>query len=65
MYIQMKQAQDRGIALLVEYKISNNMFINSDEARIKQVLMGLQSNALKFTEKGFVKIIVDIERVRD
>ena len=27
-----------------------------DEERIQQVLLGLQSNALKFTEKGFVKV---------
>ena len=32
-----------------------------DEQRIMQVLLGLQSNALKFTEKGYVKIEVSIE----
>ena len=34
--------------------------ISSDESRIMQVLLGLQSNALKFTAKGHVKIIVRI-----
>jgi signal transduction histidine kinase len=31
-----------------------------DEQRIKQILLGLQSNAIKFTEKGYVKIRVAI-----
>ena len=34
--------------------------ICSDESRIKQVLLGLQSNALKFTQKGKVEIKVRI-----
>ena len=29
-----------------------NLFVESDEKRIKQVLMNLQSNALKFTKDG-------------
>ena len=33
-----------------------------DEHRIKQVLLNLQSNALKYTQKGEVKIIVSIEK---
>ena len=32
----------------------------SDEDRIKQVLLGLQSNALKFTQEGKVQIDVKI-----
>lgn len=34
--------------------------ICSDEYRIKQVLLGLQSNALKFTQDGNVTIEVEI-----
>ena len=29
-----------------------NFIVESDEKRIKQVLMNLQSNALKFTKEG-------------
>ena len=34
--------------------------IRTDESRIMQVLLGLQSNALKFTVRGHVKILVRI-----
>ena len=34
--------------------------IKTDEDRIKQVLLGLQSNALKFTQQGKVSISVRI-----
>ena len=38
-----------------------NHFIESDEKRIKQVLMNLQSNALKFTKSGGqIKIIAQM-----
>lgn len=34
--------------------------INCDENRIMQVLLGLQSNALKFTQKGKVETLIEI-----
>ena len=38
-----------------------NHYVESDEKRIKQVLMNLQSNALKFTkEKGTIRIIAQL-----
>jgi signal transduction histidine kinase len=39
--------------------------IYCDEHRIMQVLLGLQSNALKFTEKGKIEIKVEIILNRD
>ena len=33
-----------------------------DKQRIMQVLLNMQSNALKFTEKGHVKIEVSVEK---
>lgn len=37
----------------------------SDEARIVQVLLGLQSNALKYTEKGEIRISVEVIQQKD
>ena len=40
---------------------SNSFMVNTDQQRVMQVLLGLQSNALKFTEGGDVHIKVKIE----
>ena len=37
----------------------------ADEQRVMQVLLCLQSNALKFTTNGQVEIIVDVKSVRE
>ena len=34
--------------------------IKTDEQRLMQIILGLQSNALKFTSSGHVKLIVRI-----
>ena len=62
MDVQRKQANDRKIDLIADFSnVLGNSKLVCDEQRIKQVLLGLQSNALKFTERGYVKIIVKRE----
>ena len=76
MSTQCQKAKDNNIQFDVIYKNielydtgfdtqpkTNSMkspIIYSDEYRIKQVLLGLQSNALKFTQDGHVHIEVEI-----
>ena len=71
MSIQRLNAKNKGIDFEVEFvniakneaSVSEGMHspkIRCDEARIMQVLLGLQSNALKFTREGRVKIYVKI-----
>ena len=43
-----------------KYPHLRSPIIYSDEQRIMQVLLGLQSNALKFTRSGMVSIHVNI-----
>jgi signal transduction histidine kinase len=50
------QAQPKGIELILDGGSSGeNLFCLTDPLRFKQVMSNLISNALKFTEKGFVK----------
>ncbi|WP_072681904.1 ABC transporter substrate binding protein [Arcobacter sp. LA11] len=51
------QATKKGLTLVLKYE-SDVRLINSDEQRIAQILKNLLSNALKFTQKGEIRIIV-------
>jgi two-component system sensor histidine kinase EvgS len=49
------KAQSKGIKLTVEKGLSDeNRFVICDKVKLNQVLNNLLSNALKFTEKGFI-----------
>jgi PAS domain S-box-containing protein len=50
-------AQDRGLVLNME--ILGPIAVTSDERRIKQIIMNLVSNAIKFTDKGRVDVTVN------
>jgi signal transduction histidine kinase len=73
--IQSYKAKKQGIDLLVEYinvgdseedSISSfSPFIMADMPRIQQILLNLQSNALKFTEKGSVKIRCSFYKIEE
>lgn len=42
--------------LEIKYSVPNNIIIESDERRLRQVLMNLVSNAVKYTDKGNIII---------
>ena len=56
--VQQKIAIEKNLLLYVENVNidENDPMIYSDKQRIQQVLLGLVSNALKFTKKGEIKI---------
>ncbi len=53
-----QQAQDRGLILQLEVAANIPKTIRSDPTRLKQALVNLVGNALKFTEKGSVRIVL-------
>ncbi|HAX80372.1 MAG TPA: histidine kinase, partial [Cyanobacteria bacterium UBA11372] len=54
------KAEDKGLQLLVEHTPDVPRYIRTDEVKLRQVLINLINNALKFTEEGGVSVRVGI-----
>lgn len=52
------RAQDKGIALKLDVEGLVPLRLNGDQARIRQVLLNLLGNAIKFTEQGEVVLAI-------
>jgi signal transduction histidine kinase/CheY-like chemotaxis protein len=53
-----RAAAQRGIALQLDYGSDTPQLMKGDPVRIRQILLNLVSNAIKFTERGTVRIVV-------
>jgi signal transduction histidine kinase/CheY-like chemotaxis protein len=51
-------ASERELPLTIEYGLDVPRFITADPVRVRQILLNLASNAVKFTERGGVRIEV-------
>ncbi len=61
----MPNADKRGLRLSLDYDPSCPRRFIGDVVRLRQVLLNLVSNALKFTRQGYVRVRVECEPVRD
>ncbi len=52
------KAQDKGLALIFEIGASVPQFVRADEGRLRQVLLNILGNAIKFTPAGRVTLRV-------
>ncbi|MGN7438364.1 MAG: ATP-binding protein [Alcanivorax sp.] len=59
------KAAEKGISFLFDYKKVDDLTIVGDKQRMRQVLVNLIGNAIKFTEEGSVKISAYIEPRRE
>jgi signal transduction histidine kinase/DNA-binding response OmpR family regulator len=57
------RAHEKGLELLCEVAPEVPEFITGDSNRLRQILVNLASNAIKFTEKGEVAVSIRIEEV--
>lgn len=59
------QTRNKGIDFAILYNFPLPAFINSDPLRVKQILINLCSNAIKFTSNGFIHVTVGYDKTRD
>lgn len=54
------RAESKGLPLILEYKGLIPQLIRSDPVRLRQILINLVGNAIKFTEQGEVRVCVHL-----
>lgn len=56
------QAQEKGVLILVDLPLDTARYMRGDPGRLRQVLLNLVSNALKFTQEGHVLIRLSLKQ---
>ncbi len=59
------QKKDKPIEIIANLPIDKNVFIWADEVRIRQILINLLGNAIKFTDYGKIEIIVEVINTKE
>lgn len=57
------KSSEKNINLIFKNRIKNNLIVEGDETKISQIINNFLENAIKFTKRGYVMIIVDSQLV--
>jgi signal transduction histidine kinase/DNA-binding response OmpR family regulator len=60
-YIQ-PYALEKGLNYICETTEDVSVLLHTDKTKLEQILINLLNNAIKFTDEGFVKLIVSLEK---
>ena len=63
--IIMTRIGDKDLTMIVDYDPNIPTQLMGDSVRIKQVIMNLANNAVKFTREGYVKVSIGFEQTAD
>jgi PAS domain S-box-containing protein len=55
--------QEKGLDFRIDISTETPKWLYIDEIRMRQILLNLLGNAIKFTETGYVKLIVSVENI--
>jgi signal transduction histidine kinase/CheY-like chemotaxis protein/membrane-bound lytic murein transglycosylase MltF len=59
------QAEQKGLELLLEVEGEMPKALLLDQVRLNEILINLIGNALKFTEEGYIKVVLQVNEVYD
>lgn len=62
MKLYLPRATEKNLALRLSFDRNLPLWIEGDHARLRQIISNLVSNAIKFTEKGFVSLNIICEK---
>src|ERR1700759_4602786 len=60
MALMSSRAAEKGLELMLHYPSGTPRFVVADPGRIRQILFNLIGNAVKFTDKGYVMVHVEM-----
>ncbi|BDX04922.1 hybrid sensor histidine kinase/response regulator [Planctobacterium marinum] len=58
-------AENKAIELVIDYPVAEPRWVYADSMRLTQVLNNLVGNAIKFTDSGYVKVSLNIEKMEN
>ena len=62
-YTEMEElVKEKNLEFILE-ELKSDISIYADKARIRQVLINIINNSIKFTDKGYIKVVLDREKV--
>lgn len=60
-----QKAKEKNLSLEFEYDLSLPKIVQGDSTRLTQILVNLISNSIKFTSKGYVKVLAKVVKKDD